>query len=176
MLGALENESVLTSIGRQMLRLPMHPRYSRMLIEASQRGCVPDAALCACTRQRARFVGIARGPQRRPQTRARPRNVRGQHRIRTSSRSCAPTILRGSQQLQFRPLPQLMASMPRSPARWSKPTNKFSTPPSQQRLHDRAADSASPDKNDEALLPLPDGGFYRPTRQTPRARQSPPAT
>ena len=32
---------------RQMLRLPMHPRYSRMLIEASQRGCVPDAALCA---------------------------------------------------------------------------------------------------------------------------------
>jgi ATP-dependent helicase HrpB len=25
----------------------MHPRYSRMLIEASQRGCVPDAALCA---------------------------------------------------------------------------------------------------------------------------------
>jgi len=28
-----------------MLRLPMHPRYSRMLIEASQRGCVADAAL-----------------------------------------------------------------------------------------------------------------------------------
>lgn len=46
MLGALEN-GVLTPIGRQMLRLPMHPRYSRMLIEASQRGCVPEAALCA---------------------------------------------------------------------------------------------------------------------------------
>ncbi|MDB6071340.1 MAG: hrpB [Verrucomicrobiales bacterium] len=46
MLGALES-SALTSIGRQMLRLPMHPRYSRMLIEASQRGCVQDAALCA---------------------------------------------------------------------------------------------------------------------------------
>jgi len=46
MLGAL-HEADLTSIGRQMLRLPMHPRYSRMLIEASQRGCVPDAALCA---------------------------------------------------------------------------------------------------------------------------------
>src|SRR5437879_8784469 len=30
-----------------MLRLPMHPRYSRMLVEASQRGCVPAAALCA---------------------------------------------------------------------------------------------------------------------------------
>ncbi len=46
MLGALLNAD-LTAIGRQMLRLPMHPRYSRMLIEASQRGCVPDAALCA---------------------------------------------------------------------------------------------------------------------------------
>jgi ATP-dependent helicase HrpB len=37
----------LTPIGRQMLRLPMHPRYSRMLVEASARGCIPDAALCA---------------------------------------------------------------------------------------------------------------------------------
>lgn len=46
MLGAL-HQADLTNIGRQMLRLPMHPRYSRMLIEASQLGCVPDAALCA---------------------------------------------------------------------------------------------------------------------------------
>lgn len=46
MLGALQQSS-LTPIGHQMLRLPMHPRYSRMLIEASERGCVPDAALCA---------------------------------------------------------------------------------------------------------------------------------
>ncbi|MDB4142035.1 ATP-dependent helicase HrpB [Akkermansiaceae bacterium] len=46
MLGALV-DSDLTKIGQQMLRLPMHPRYSRMLIEASERNCVPDAALCA---------------------------------------------------------------------------------------------------------------------------------
>lgn len=46
MLGALL-DAELTPVGRQMLRLPMHPRYSRMLIEASQRGCVADAALCA---------------------------------------------------------------------------------------------------------------------------------
>ena len=46
MLGALLDAD-LSEIGRQMLRLPMHPRYSRMLIEASQRDCVPDAALCA---------------------------------------------------------------------------------------------------------------------------------
>lgn len=45
-LGALL-DAELTDIGRRMLRLPMHPRYSRMLIEASQRDCVPDAALCA---------------------------------------------------------------------------------------------------------------------------------
>ena len=37
----------LTPIGRQMLKLPMHPRYSRMLVEAGKHGCVPAAALCA---------------------------------------------------------------------------------------------------------------------------------
>ena len=45
-LGALENER-LTPVGRQMLRLPMHPRYSRMLVEAARLTCVPAAALCA---------------------------------------------------------------------------------------------------------------------------------
>jgi len=39
--------SILTAIGRQMLRLPMHPRYSRMLVEAAKHGSVPQAALCA---------------------------------------------------------------------------------------------------------------------------------
>jgi ATP-dependent helicase HrpB len=39
--------SDLTPIGRRMLRLPMHPRYSRMLVEASRYGCVRSAALCA---------------------------------------------------------------------------------------------------------------------------------
>src|SRR4029079_11072476 len=29
------------------LRLPMHPRYSRMLIEATEYGCAQEAALCA---------------------------------------------------------------------------------------------------------------------------------
>ena len=40
-------EPDLTSIGRRMLKLPMHPRYSRMLVEAAKFGCVPAAALCA---------------------------------------------------------------------------------------------------------------------------------
>jgi len=48
MLGALDPDTdELTRIGRQMLRLPMHPRYSRMLVEAAVLGCVPTAALCA---------------------------------------------------------------------------------------------------------------------------------
>ena len=37
----------LTPVGRQMLRLPMHPRYSRMLVEAARFDCIPSAALCA---------------------------------------------------------------------------------------------------------------------------------
>jgi ATP-dependent helicase HrpB len=40
-------EPDLTPVGRQMLRLPMHPRYSRMLVEAAKYNCVPAAALCA---------------------------------------------------------------------------------------------------------------------------------
>jgi len=44
---ALPRPSSLTDIGRRMLRLPMHPRYSRMLVEAAKRGCVSPAALCA---------------------------------------------------------------------------------------------------------------------------------
>jgi len=37
----------LTTIGARMLHLPMHPRYSRMLVEAARYGCVPATALCA---------------------------------------------------------------------------------------------------------------------------------
>jgi len=40
-------QSDLTPVGRTMLRLPMHPRYSRMLVEATKFNCVPAAALCA---------------------------------------------------------------------------------------------------------------------------------
>lgn len=48
LLGAIDPDTEeLTEIGRQMLRLPMHPRYSRMLVEAAKYNCVPAAALCA---------------------------------------------------------------------------------------------------------------------------------
>jgi ATP-dependent helicase HrpB len=42
-----QDRSDMTPIGWEMLRLPMHPRYSRMLVEAARRHCVPAAALCA---------------------------------------------------------------------------------------------------------------------------------
>lgn len=47
MLGAIEIGRGLTAPGRQMLRLPMHPRYARMVIEAARFGCVRDVALLA---------------------------------------------------------------------------------------------------------------------------------
>lgn len=47
LLGAIEIGRGLTPLGRQMLRLPMHPRYARMVIEATRFGCVRDAALLA---------------------------------------------------------------------------------------------------------------------------------
>lgn len=39
--------ATITDTGRHMLRLPVHPRYARMLIEASRRGCVRTIALWA---------------------------------------------------------------------------------------------------------------------------------
>lgn len=46
-IGLAGEKSDLTPIGWKMLRLPMHPRYSRMLVEAERHGCAPAAALCA---------------------------------------------------------------------------------------------------------------------------------
>src|SRR5215207_3510628 len=48
MLGALDEATgELTDIGHRMRRLPMHPRYCRMLVEAATHGCVGAAAFCA---------------------------------------------------------------------------------------------------------------------------------
>ena len=62
--------STLTAIGRQMLRLPMHPRYSRMLVEAGRRDCVPSAALCAAlVSGRDLLMRVPRGDARAAETR-----------------------------------------------------------------------------------------------------------
>ena len=42
-----DRRGVITDVGRQMLRIPAHPRYARMLIEAQHYGCVREVALLA---------------------------------------------------------------------------------------------------------------------------------
>lgn len=46
-LGALADDGALTPRGRTMAKLPMHPRFSRMLVEASARGCLERVTLWA---------------------------------------------------------------------------------------------------------------------------------
>jgi len=46
-LGALDRAGTLTDTGRAMGAFPMHPRLSRMLVEADRRGCFRRAALWA---------------------------------------------------------------------------------------------------------------------------------
>lgn len=46
-LGAVEAGGGVTAIGRQMLRFPLHPRQSRLLVEAQRRGVESEAATIA---------------------------------------------------------------------------------------------------------------------------------
>lgn len=50
-LGALQAPADITPLGRRMLAFPIHPRYSRMLLAASDLGCVRQAALAAALTQ-----------------------------------------------------------------------------------------------------------------------------
>lgn len=56
-LGALKHDADdatklhLTPVGRKMSVFPMHPRFSRMLLTASEMGCLEDAALCGAIAQ-----------------------------------------------------------------------------------------------------------------------------
>ena len=51
-IGALdEHTGIITELGRRMLAFPVHPRYSRMLIEAERYGCVFQVAIIAALTQ-----------------------------------------------------------------------------------------------------------------------------
>lgn len=50
-LGALDAAGGITTTGRQMARFPLHPRYARMLLEAGERGVLPEVALIAAMSQ-----------------------------------------------------------------------------------------------------------------------------
>ena len=46
-LGACDGGGAITDLGRRMLRFPLHPRLSRLLVEASDRGAGEEGALVA---------------------------------------------------------------------------------------------------------------------------------
>ncbi len=50
-LGASTPEGDLTASGREMAKYPLHPRYSRMLVEGARLGCAYECALIAAAAQ-----------------------------------------------------------------------------------------------------------------------------
>jgi ATP-dependent helicase HrpB len=50
-LGAVDGQSLLTQLGRQMASLPMHPRLARMLLMAATLDCLPSASILAALSQ-----------------------------------------------------------------------------------------------------------------------------
>src|SRR5262245_1373881 len=46
-LGAIDAQGAVTPVGKQMLRFPLHPRQSRMLVEAQSRGVGEEASVIA---------------------------------------------------------------------------------------------------------------------------------
>jgi len=50
-LGAIDLSGQITSMGRQMSKFPLHPRFSRMLLAAAELGCLREASLCAAAAQ-----------------------------------------------------------------------------------------------------------------------------
>jgi ATP-dependent helicase HrpB len=59
-LGALDAEGAITSTGSKMAGFPLHPRYARMLLEADQRGVLPEVALIAGLSQGRSFYRASR--------------------------------------------------------------------------------------------------------------------
>ncbi len=147
--------SELTPIGRQMLRLPMHPRYSRMLIEASQRGCVPDVALCAAlVSGRDLLTRLNRDDDQAATTR---------EQFEDSEETDFITLMRA---FDFAKSNRFSFDRCRSHginahvARQVDETcQQILQVAHQQRLYDRKAPSPTPPKNDEALLRSLMSGF-----------------
>ncbi len=50
-LGAAGPDGVLTHIGREMAKYPLHPRYSRMMVEGARLGCAYECAIIAASAQ-----------------------------------------------------------------------------------------------------------------------------
>jgi ATP-dependent helicase HrpB len=60
-LGATDAAGALTADGRAMARYPLHPRYSRMMVEGARLGCARECAVIAAAAQgRGLWLGEAR--------------------------------------------------------------------------------------------------------------------
>ncbi|MDF1741303.1 MAG: ATP-dependent helicase HrpB [Verrucomicrobiales bacterium] len=147
MLGALV-DAELTPIGQQMRRLPMHPRYSRMLIEASQRGCVPDVALCAA-------LVSGRDLLTRP-NRDDDQSATTREQFEDSGETDFITLMRAfdfakSNRFSFERCRShgINAHVARQV---DETCEQILNTAHQQRLYDRKAPPANPQKNDDALL------------------------
>lgn len=69
-LGAFDVHGALTDLGRQMGRMPLHPRYARLLIEGARRGVLEQATLvCALSQGRAVYRAAREERIRREQIR-----------------------------------------------------------------------------------------------------------
>ena len=151
-LGAL-HDAYLTPIGRKMLRLPMHPRYSRMLVEASQRGCVPDTALCAAL--------VSGRDLLTRQDRDDSQSIRSM--FETSGESDFITLMRAydfARENRFNFDRCRTHGINAQVARQVEQTcQQILHAAHQQRLYDRGSTSAVPAGNDEALLRCLMAGF-----------------
>lgn len=69
-LGAIDSEGRITELGGQMGRMPLHPRYARLLLEGSRRGVLEQAALiCALSQGRSVYRAAREDRVRRAQIR-----------------------------------------------------------------------------------------------------------
>ena len=59
-LGAVDEHGSATEMGRRMAGFPLHPRYSRMLLEAERLGVLADASLVAAISQGRPFYRVSR--------------------------------------------------------------------------------------------------------------------
>ncbi len=64
-LGACDGKGALTAAGRAMSAYPLHPRYSRMMVEAKRLGCARECAIIAAAAQGRGIWADRRGGGRR---------------------------------------------------------------------------------------------------------------
>ncbi len=106
-LDAIDHQDRVTALGHQMLRLPLHPRLARMVIEAAEAGNQDRAALAAALlTERGPFGGEGRHPaaaEKRPcdllDRVTRLQRFRGGDAGAVSSAAAAKRILRVAEQI-----------------------------------------------------------------------------